>query len=89
MNEPLTDEILCPGCGHDIDSHGILYGSPCVIRPCTCFKQPSDIARALLAAPPSDAEVEAAARSLRDSFPGFRRGARAALSAAAKVRAEA
>lgn len=62
----IDNPILCPDCGHDINLHvfefdferyfcGGTYGD------CECRLGPSDIARALLTAEPTEAEVEAMA----------------------------
>lgn len=82
--------ILCPDCGHDIDCHAL--HEPCsdcwqtaafdgAVDPCQ--QQPSDIARALLAAEPTDAKVAAAARAVWESIPGItpRAAEKAALAA--------
>lgn len=63
--------ILCPDCGHSINAHefefdfeqyfcGGTYGD------CECHLSPSGVARALLVAEPTDAEVDAAAEAVLD-----------------------
>ena len=49
-------DINCPGCGHHIDEHDWEGRG-------ACYQAPSDIARALLTAEPTEAEVEAAERA--------------------------
>ena len=65
-------EILCHKCGHDIDGHSDQVDClDCLdertdfgLTSSRCMLAPSDIARALLAAEPTDAEVERAAKAL-------------------------
>lgn len=65
----MTDKpILCPTCRHGVDAFKVGTGSvtcavhlPWTRRACGCDHSPDRIARVLLAAPPTDAEVEAAA----------------------------
>lgn len=54
--------ILCPECGHDIDYHEFnepCWGSFYLAGYCDCENNPSDIARALLTAEPTEAEQAA------------------------------
>lgn len=62
--------IKCPECGHGIDEHSDMtahVGRRCRVEAewggplCGCDLRPSDIARALLTAEPTEAEVEAMA----------------------------
>lgn len=105
--------ILCPDCGHNIDAHhedGEAIIDACwepeyaydsegdsVECLCNCRMKPSDIARALLTAEPTDNEVDAASYAMsshwRDMHTnealGYQRMlADHALAAAAKVRAD-
>ena len=58
-------EILCHECRHDIDYHALSFPRGCEDgEGCRCSLVPSDIARALLTAEPTEAGVEAAAQEL-------------------------
>lgn len=66
---PESSQPPCPSCGHDIDQHGPMDG--CfwweLNEPkCLCDMRPSSIARVLLTAEPTEAEVEAAAEAITD-----------------------
>ena len=63
--------ILCPECEHSIDDVYLTFyldwkcsGGNC---DCDCDLSPSDIARALLTAEPSEAEIDAATDALLDA----------------------
>lgn len=62
-------KINCPECGHSIDSTYAYFDEQglqewnCDGGDCDCHLAPSDIARALLTAEPTEAEVEAAAKA--------------------------
>lgn len=89
--------ILCPECGHDIDYHEL--DKPCWVfylaGYCDCDLDPSDIARALLTAEPTEAMLDAASEALESeladvglTWTAARHAARAAIRAAREAKHE-
>lgn len=89
----------CPECHHDINWHGYefdfdRYMCGGTYGDCNCDLSPSDIARALLTAEPTEAMLDAASEALESeladvglTWTAARHAARAAIRAAREARA--